>query len=120
MDLSSHSKCLIEVLKNKKLDGDLDFIASEDIVYIDGNLGISNNLIPEMYSENLKNMNLNSDSTLCVVLINPECYSAWNIRKRLLQSKKLDPHWEYDFTSFLLTKHCSKPFLWSHRFMLLI
>lgn len=59
--------------------------------------------------------------TRVVLLANPAHQTALNSRKKLVQSKVVDPHWELNFSGSLLScRECAKEsILWHHRRWLL-
>jgi hypothetical protein len=114
--MTNECEFIINTVKQSPLYGDLDFINDESCCYINGNLGIPALKIRQIYSQGLRLMKTNSDYTICSLIVNPECYTAWNIRKKLLLEGKLDYKKECEFTLFLLSKHCSKPMIWAHRY----
>ena len=108
------------------LRGDLDFITTDEIIFEEGNLGIPVSLLPRIYTEawhSFKSSNDNilnlSSTTKILLLFNPECSTLWNYRRKLLQKGILIASKEYQFTSFLLTKHSSKGRIWDYRSWLL-
>ncbi|XP_013395480.1 protein prenyltransferase alpha subunit repeat-containing protein 1-A [Lingula anatina] len=50
-----------------------------------------------------------------VILINPECYSIWNIRKELLQEKHVSVYEELKLSALVLSKHPKSPETFAHR-----
>ncbi|ORY04929.1 protein prenylyltransferase [Basidiobolus meristosporus CBS 931.73] len=52
-----------------------------------------------------------------LIIINPECYSAWNLRKQLVQQGQLDPANELPFIELLFTfpQHNKSYTTWHHR-----
>lgn len=114
---------LIDILSNKPLNGDLDFILTTDdtILYENGNLAIPSQLVGKLYKEswNLfisdKRAESKTLSTMVLSLFNPECYTIWNERRLLLQQEILNPNREHELTSFLLTKYPSKSRIWDYR-----
>ncbi|KAJ3326042.1 Protein prenyltransferase alpha subunit repeat-containing protein 1 [Boothiomyces sp. JEL0866] len=110
---------LVKTLENEKLDGDLDFILNSPNnlpIIAEGNLGIPATNIVELYNYAWEEFQSgNNNATWILVVINPDCYTAWNKRKRLLLENRLDMSQEYNFTRLILTKHCAKSMLWAHR-----
>ncbi|KAK9761217.1 Protein prenyltransferase alpha subunit repeat-containing protein 1 [Basidiobolus ranarum] len=53
----------------------------------------------------------------CLLVINPECYSAWNLRKRLIQEEKINPDEDLLFLELLFTfpQHNKSYTSWHHR-----
>jgi Protein prenyltransferase alpha subunit repeat len=108
------------------LDGELDFITTDQIRLEEGNLGIPVALIPKLYMEALEifksSRKDDMQQSLCtkiLLLLNPECLTFWNCRRRLIQKGILTSSSEYKFTTFLLTKHASKGRIWDYRLWLL-
>ena len=62
-------------------------------------------------------MNILTSTTSVLVTLNPGHQSAWNARKRLVESGGMEPHNELQFTAALLTvRECAKhSILWNHR-----
>lgn len=110
---------LLELLTHP-LTGDLDFLNGERIVYADGHLMVPVQLIKRIYNEALAAFSTSDEgsrrtSSQVLVLLNPEYMTAFNHRKKLVQLQYLDMKSEYQFTSFLLTKHSAKPRVWEYR-----
>ncbi|KAH6584739.1 hypothetical protein BASA60_000834 [Batrachochytrium salamandrivorans] len=57
-----------------------------------------------------------AEASQALVLINPECYTAWNARKHLICQGFIDPLDEFHYTSLLLSKHRKSSIVWAHRF----
>ncbi|CAB4394290.1 unnamed protein product [Rhizophagus irregularis] len=57
------------------------------------------------------------DSTRCMVIINADCYSALNTRKKLIIDNHIDPTRELKFIDLLFTfpKHTKHSTIWFHR-----
>ncbi|XP_070541873.1 protein prenyltransferase alpha subunit repeat-containing protein 1-like [Ptychodera flava] len=55
-----------------------------------------------------------------VLLINPECYTVWNIRKELINSDHLDIKTDLRFSSLILTRQPKSPETFAHRKWLLL
>ncbi|KAJ3285493.1 Protein prenyltransferase alpha subunit repeat-containing protein 1 [Rhizoclosmatium sp. JEL0117] len=105
---------------------------------IEGNLGVPANAIPPLcrfsHSVFFKLANqfsadhkclADSDldeldaSSKCLLLMNPEIYTAWNIRKKLLTLQRLNATEEMALIDLVLSKHPKRPAAWSHRAWLL-
>ena len=56
-----------------------------------------------------------SDLSKAMVMINAECYTAWNSRKSLVRVKVLNPVQELKFISLVFTKHPKTVDGWLHR-----
>ena len=56
-----------------------------------------------------------ADATLGLLLVNGECYTAWNARKSLVNAGYLDIHYDLGICAALLKKHKKSNHAWSHR-----
>jgi protein prenyltransferase alpha subunit repeat containing protein 1 len=54
--------------------------------------------------------------TTSVLLINPECYAALNVRKELLNRGFVTPSEELKLMNLIFTKHPKSGEVWAHRF----
>ncbi|KAI8619720.1 hypothetical protein BC830DRAFT_1102770 [Chytriomyces sp. MP71] len=105
-------------------------------VLVEGNLGVPANWIEPLCHLShsiyfrLKDLDIadttksvdRADLTLAsmlLLLMNPEIYSAWNTRKRLLVARTLSLTEELAFVDLVLTKHPKRPSAWTHRAWLL-
>lgn len=61
-------------------------------------------------SSESKNLNW---ATLVLLMIQPECSTAWNIRRKIYC--RINTEFEFKFTTFLLTKHPKRAAIWSYR-----
>ncbi|XP_033634892.1 protein prenyltransferase alpha subunit repeat-containing protein 1-like [Asterias rubens] len=99
------------------------------IVFVDGNLGIETWGIKPLYhyahsqlfesecrQHDLRKL---SDFSMVVVLLNPECMSAWNLRKQLVLRKFLKVEDDLNLARLVLTKHPKSPETFCHRRWLL-
>ncbi|KAI8908506.1 hypothetical protein EDD86DRAFT_207847 [Gorgonomyces haynaldii] len=119
--MQQHCQILLR-LSQKPLTGDLDFTLWDHegeyspFQYTDGNLAIPLRLIKQLYNDLYKLLLDTADPSVskCVLMLHPENLKALNIRRKL----SLDPQQEFEFTSFLLSKHCNCSILWSYRFHL--
>jgi hypothetical protein len=114
--MAEESKALLELLQ-QPLTGDMDFIPTSEFIYETGNLGIPMEKLKQLHSYNAKQFHLKQtqlDSSLIILLINPENYTALNYRKTLLKSKEIDGLKEFELISLSLSKHPRQPLLWSH------
>ncbi|XP_077989377.1 protein prenyltransferase alpha subunit repeat-containing protein 1-like [Glandiceps talaboti] len=59
-------------------------------------------------------------SSRAVLLINPECYTAWNIRKELVGTGYLNIAADLQFSSLVLTRQPKSPETYAHRKWLLL
>ncbi|KAK5671614.1 hypothetical protein BDV3_001033 [Batrachochytrium dendrobatidis] len=57
-----------------------------------------------------------ANTSQALVLVNPECYTAWNARKNLISLGQIDAMDEFHFTSLLLSKHPKSSTIWVHRY----
>ncbi|KAI8896945.1 hypothetical protein BC833DRAFT_69776 [Globomyces pollinis-pini] len=110
---------IIRILETEPLTGDLDFILSTQVIYIDGNFGIPIQSIKQLYTIAFKQFKLNHNKLMnskLIMLLYPDCYTILNERKSLLLQNQIDKYEEYSFTRFVLTKHSSNSLLWSYRY----
>ncbi|GBB99834.1 hypothetical protein RclHR1_03650010 [Rhizophagus clarus] len=99
---------------------------------IGSNLGIPLEYVDKIYKhahgifmnvrggDNIKSnetVNLLKDSTRCLVIINADCYSALNTRKKLIIDNYINPTNELKFIDLLFTfpKHTKQSIIWFHR-----
>ena len=59
------------------------------------------------------------DASACMVVVNGECHTAWNTRKKLVQSGALDLLAELAFSRVVLRRHKKSSTTWAHRRWLL-
>ncbi|CAJ0749016.1 13082_t:CDS:2 [Entrophospora sp. SA101] len=66
------------------------------------------------YQEIIKTL---KESSRCMILINPECYTVINTRKKLILNKLIDPEYELKLIDLILTfpKHTKGSIIWHHR-----
>jgi hypothetical protein len=100
---------------------DFDFVTSDSIVYQEQHLGIPFVLIPQLYNEaQLVFRNANSkqqdkvNSSMILILCNPDNYTALNYRKKCIEQRALDLEREHAFIKLAIQRHSSKPALWGH------
>ncbi len=55
------------------------------------------------------------DATRALLLINPDMYTAWNVRKQLILQHTLSEIDELHFLDLVFTKHTKKACAWAHR-----
>ncbi|GJE91388.1 protein prenyltransferase alpha subunit repeat-containing protein [Phanerochaete sordida] len=112
----------------------------QEFLLMEGNLGIPHKILYKAYLEAsllfktarlaLRSTTRSIDPSLAetvaqatavIIVANPGHQTAWNARKRLLESGLLDPQRELSFTHALLTvRYCAKhSLLWHHRRWLL-
>ncbi|KAJ3064335.1 hypothetical protein HDU98_012235 [Podochytrium sp. JEL0797] len=106
-------------------------------VIVEGNLGVPANAIPGLCRASHKvffglagrfdrdpvggltgeELDRLEVSSKCLVLMNPEIYTAWNVRKKLLNlhHPTLSLHQELALIDLVLSKHPKRPAAWSHR-----
>jgi len=53
--------------------------------------------------------------TRAMLVVNANCYSAWQERKWLVDAKHVTPFAELAFTSLIFTKHHKSAEAWAHR-----
>ncbi|CAJ0831655.1 1789_t:CDS:2 [Entrophospora sp. SA101] len=70
------------------------------------------------YQEIIKTL---KESSRCMILINPECYTVINTRKKLILNKLIDPEYELKLIDLILTfpKHTKGSIIWHHRYWML-
>ena len=107
-------------------------------LFAEGNLGVPRKVLYQAYMvavrayfglrnetrksvSSLQQSNLSDRLTRVVLLANPAHQTALNSRKELVQSHVVDPYWELNFsTSLLSCRECAKEsILWHHRRWLL-
>ncbi|KAJ3130976.1 Protein prenyltransferase alpha subunit repeat-containing protein 1 [Physocladia obscura] len=78
-------------------------------------------ILPKINLESLTETDLTEldRSSRCLLLLNPEIYSAWNARKKLLCLKSLSISEELALVDLVLSKHPKRPSAWTHRAWLL-
>ena len=127
---------IVNILKTRDLHGELDFIAGNEVLFEDGNLGIPVMMLKSLYKEAIIQFNHNRklirsnnngnhvlndqvslalDASSILIVINPDNHTALNFRKQFL--KLLDPTTEINLIKFILTKHASKPNLYYHLYL---
>ena len=128
---------LLKTIQENRLNGELDFILDNHIIFENGNLGIPVKMLKDLYkdaviefnrtrsftvdNDSMKRENsfaLNVDCSLVLTLINPENYTALNYRKRLLLNNAELVSKEVELIQFALTKHPSKPCLFYHLYFI--
>ncbi|XP_038078251.1 protein prenyltransferase alpha subunit repeat-containing protein 1-like [Patiria miniata] len=127
---------LCGVLRREKNISEFGFVYCPEPLYnkspiisIDGNLGIETWSIKPLYfhaysqlfhhrhrPHDLKRV---SDCSMAVLLLNPECLSAWNLRKQLILNKYLKSEDELNLARLILSKHPKSPETFSQRRWLL-
>ncbi|KAF9652442.1 protein prenylyltransferase, partial [Thelephora ganbajun] len=128
----------IEILPGE-IDGwVLESTPTHPFLFTEGNLGVPQKVLYKAYiaavrayfglrNESLQSApspqqcNLLDRLTRVVLLANPAHQTALNSRKKLVQNKAIDPHWELNLsTSLLSCRECAKEsILWHHRRWLL-
>ncbi|RIA81329.1 hypothetical protein C1645_810106 [Glomus cerebriforme] len=100
--------------------------------FIESNLGIPLEYVDKLYKYahgifmkvrdcgsdgNNETVKLLKDSTRCIVIINTDCYSALNARKKLIIDNHINPIKELKFIDLLFTfpKHTKHSTIWFHR-----
>jgi hypothetical protein len=111
---------LSEILDSNKIST-YDFIPTlpnptpfHPFILEDGNLGIPASLLQDLYTTALLTP-FTLKSTKILLMINPEHYSAWNIRRTLSN----DLQHELLFTTLVIRKHPKRGATWSYRAWLL-
>ncbi|KAJ3408756.1 Protein prenyltransferase alpha subunit repeat-containing protein 1 [Chytridiales sp. JEL 0842] len=110
-------------------------------VLVDGYLGVPGNIVPLLYKkasmvffgyksvirdmDALSKLAVDDVDQLChssrvLLLINPENYTAWNLRKRLITLGKITLEYDLSLMDLILTKHPKRAGAWSHRYWLLV
>jgi len=56
-----------------------------------------------------------AESSRCILMINPDAHTCWNIRKRLIKSGKLMANKELRYLYVIFTKHPKSGAAWGHR-----
>lgn len=97
----------------------------------DNYIALNSTLILEIFTSTLKKYKLYrldqelseatdiSQSTMILLLIQPELYSCWNTRMQLVEKHFSTIEYELRFTALLLSKYPKRPFIWSFRFWLI-
>ena len=113
---------ILQSIKNHKII-DYDFIMQEELVLEQQNLGIPLKMLKLVYKEAVINFNSTRnnnedqnqfDSSLIIVMINPDNHTALNYRKKQLLDSKFEVEREIELTNLILRKHPSKPILLYH------
>ncbi|KAF0384366.1 protein prenylyltransferase [Gigaspora margarita] len=87
-------------------------------LYVDRNQGYSNDkLIAYINNDDKEAIELIKQSTRCLLLLNPDFYTATNARKKLILNNLLDPSEELKFINLIFTfpKHTKNSTIWHHR-----
>jgi hypothetical protein len=115
-----NQKLLIEILESNDIIT-YDFLSLipdetplHPFVLIDGNLGIPVSLVRVLYAHALLSPS-DLPSTLVLLMINPENYTAWNIRRK----SATDYQKELVFNELVILKHPKRAAAWSYRSWLL-
>lgn len=97
---------------------------SEDEIWEqDGNIAISLSILRSLFEECSKRFKTSrktndpkilETASKCLLVLYPDNYTAWNVRKRLISEGHLNIHQELVFLSFLSTKSPKKTLIWSH------
>lgn len=119
---------LSDVLIDQDISGDLDFVPPDDAIAgfrIESNcLAVDVQILPLLYQHAwLEFVSARKTGTIeslirttsILVMVNPDCYSAWNARRTLIITRSLETLREMEFTRLLVTKHPKSSILWSHR-----
>ncbi|KAJ3240746.1 Protein prenyltransferase alpha subunit repeat-containing protein 1 [Chytriomyces hyalinus] len=97
----------------------------ESVIVVEGNLGIAANHIEPLWRHAhalyfaATNPIDKRDSSILLLLFNPELYSAWNVRKALLKTGTVTLSNELALVNLVLSKHPKRPAAWAHRAWLL-
>lgn len=89
-------------------------------LYVDRNQGYSNDkLIAYINNDDKEAIELIKQSTRCLLLLNPDFYTATNARKKLILNNLLDPSEELKFINLIFTfpKHTKNSTIWHHRYL---
>ncbi|CAG8635830.1 7710_t:CDS:2, partial [Dentiscutata heterogama] len=87
-------------------------------LYVDRDQGYSNEkLLAYVNNDDKETIELVKQSTRCLLLLNPDLYTATNARKKLILNNLLDPAEELRFINLILTfpKHTKNSTIWHHR-----
>ncbi|RDD43724.1 Protein prenyltransferase alpha subunit repeat-containing protein 1-B [Trichoplax sp. H2] len=122
---------LVKILNSQECIEELGIVhgSDNDLIFIDGKLGISSGLGKKIYvfvhKEFFKVRSSSSDLNDCdlviaslsmvLLLFNPECYTAWNARKELITSEKIFIADEFRIMNLILTCYPRSAELFSHR-----
>ncbi|XP_022086979.1 protein prenyltransferase alpha subunit repeat-containing protein 1-like isoform X2 [Acanthaster planci] len=127
---------LCGVLRREKNVHDFGFVYCPEplcnkspIVVVDGNLGIETWSIKPLYfhaysqlfhsKHRQHDLKRSGDCSMAVLLLNPDCLSAWNLRKQLVLNKYLKAEEELNLARLVLSKHPKSTETFSQRRWLL-
>jgi hypothetical protein len=90
------------------------------VVLVDHKFGLALHRIPALYTEAraafmTRDASLEVMAGTVLLLINADCYSAWNSRRKCCVSGRLDIAQELRFVDVILTKHKKSSCAWWHR-----
>jgi len=128
----------IEILPGEIAGWVLESIQTYPFLFVEGNLGVPQKVLYKAYmvavraylclrndtrksAPSPQQSNLLDRLTRVILLANPAHQTALNSRKQLIQTHRLDPHRELNFSASLLScRECAKEsILWHHRRWLL-
>ncbi|XP_073989939.1 protein prenyltransferase alpha subunit repeat-containing protein tempura [Rhodnius prolixus] len=98
------------------------------VYHVEHCLGLESWCVPHVYChayQNVMSLRQNKNkakdysrlNTLLMgaLIINPAIHTFWNMRRDLINTRKLDPYFELHFTSVILTRKPKTPDIFSHR-----